>query len=96
LNNGTKIHPGRLLRREMETRKLIANRLALDIGIPSGRVTNILNSGRSITADTALRLALFGNSAQFWLELQSQYVIAIVEHKHGAEIKKRIHPADAA
>lgn len=91
------IHPGRLLRREMEARKLSANRLALDLGVPSGRVTDILNSRRSITADTALRLALyFSNTAQFWLDLQSQYDIAIVERKYGAEIKKRVHPADAA
>jgi addiction module HigA family antidote len=91
------IHPGRLLRREMEARKLSANRLALDLGVPSGRVTDILNSRRSITADTALRLALyFGNTAQFWLDLQSQYDIAIVEREHGAEIKRRVHPADAA
>lgn len=91
------IHPGRLLRREMDARKLSANRLALDLGVPSGRITDILNSRRSITADTALRLALyFGNSAQFWLDLQSQYDIAVVERKHGAEIKKRVHPADAA
>ena len=91
------IHPGRLLRREMEARKLSANRLAINLGVPSGRVTDILNSRRSITADTALRLALyFGNTAQFWLSLQSQYDIAIVEREHGAEIKKRVHPADAA
>lgn len=91
------IYPGRLLRREMEARKLSANRLALDLGVPSGRVTDILNSRRSITADTALRLALyFGNTAQFWLDLQSQCDIAIVEREHGAEIKKRVHPADAA
>ena len=91
------IHPGRLLRREMEARKLSANRLALDLGVPSGRVTDILNNRRSITADTALRLALyFGNSAQFWLDLQSQYDIAIVEREHGAKIKRRVHPADAA
>ena len=91
------IHPGRLLRREMDARKLSANRLALDLGVPSGRITDILNSRRSITADTALRLALyFGNNAQFWLDLQSQYDIVIVEREHGAEIKKRVHPANAA
>ena len=90
-------HPGRLLRREMDARKLSANRLALDLGVPSGRITDILNSRRSITADTALRLALyFGNNAQFWLDLQSQYDIVIVEREHGAEIKKRVHPANAA
>jgi antitoxin HigA-1 len=91
------IHPGRILRRELDARKLSANRLALDLGVPSGRITDILNGRRSISADTALRLArYFGNSAQFWLDLQSQYDIAIAERAHGAEIKKRVHPADAA
>ncbi len=91
------IHPGRLLRREMTARNLSGNRLALDLGVPSGRVTDILNGRRSITADTALRLArYFGNSAQFWLDLQSQYDIATAERERGAEIKKRVHPADAA
>ena len=91
------IHPGRLLRREMEARKLSANRLAINLGVPSGRVTDILNSRRSVTADTALRLALyFGNTAQFWLGMQSQYEIAIAEREHGPEIKKRVHPEDIA
>jgi antitoxin HigA-1 len=91
------IHPGRILRRELDARKLSANRLALDLGVPSGRITDILNARRSISADTALRLArYFGNSAQFWLDLQSQYDIAIAERRHGAEIKRRVHPADAA
>jgi antitoxin HigA-1 len=45
----------------------------------------------------ALRLALcFGNTTQFWRGMQSQYDIAIVEREHGAEIKKRVHPADVA
>jgi addiction module HigA family antidote len=86
-----------MLRRELEARKLSANRLALDLGVPSGRITDILNGRRSISADTALRLArYFGNSAQFWLDLQSQYDIAIAEREHGAEIKRRVHPVDAA
>lgn len=71
-------HPGRLLKRELTTRKLSANRLSLDIGVPSGRITDILNGRRSITADTAVRLGCyFGNNAQFWLDLQSQYDIAL-------------------
>jgi addiction module HigA family antidote len=74
------VHPGRFLKRQMVARKLSANRLSLDIGVPSGRVTDILNGRRSITADTAVRLGLsFGNSAQFWLDLQSQYDIGVVE-----------------
>ena len=74
-----------------------ANRLALDIGVPSGRITDILNGRRSITADTAVRLGrYFGNSAQFWLDLQSQFDIAVVERDRGVEITRRVRPADAA
>jgi addiction module HigA family antidote len=91
------VHPGRLLKREMAARKLSANRLSLDIGVPSGRVTDILNGRRAITADTAVRLGLyFGNSAQFWLDLQSQYDIGVVEREKGAELARRVRPADAA
>jgi antitoxin HigA-1 len=91
------IHPGRLLRREMIARDLSANRLAINLGVPSGRITDILNARRSITADTALRLGrYFGNSPQFWLDLQGQFDIAVAERENGEEIKKRVHPADAA
>lgn len=91
------VHPGRLLKRELSARKLSANRLSLDIGVPSGRITDILNGRRAITADTAVRLGrYFGNSAQFWLDLQSQYDIAVVERDKGGEIAKRVRPANAA
>ena len=90
-------HPGRLLKRELTARKLSGNRLSLDIGVPSGRITDILNARRSITADTAVRLGrYFGNSAQFWLELQGQYDIGVVEREKGAEIARRVRPVDAA
>jgi antitoxin HigA-1 len=91
------VHPGRLLKRELAARKLSANRLSLDIGVPSGRITDILNGRRGITADTAVRLGrYFGNSPQFWLDLQSQYDIGVVEREKGAEIARRVRPADAA
>jgi addiction module HigA family antidote len=91
------VHPGRLLKRELAARKLSANRLALDIGVPSGRITDILKGRRGITADTAVRLGrYFGNSPQFWLDLQSQYDIGVVEREKGAEIARRVRPADAA
>jgi antitoxin HigA-1 len=93
----TAAHPGRLLKRELSARALSANRLALDIGVPSGRITDILNGRRSITADTAVRLGrYFGNSAQFWLDLQSQYDIAVIKRERGVEINRRVRPADAA
>ena len=90
-------HPGRLLKRELTARELSANRLALDIGVPSGLITDILNGRRSITADTAVRLGrYFGNRPQFWLDLQSQYDIAIVERDRGGEIARRVRPATTA
>ena len=89
-------HPGRLLKRELAARGLSANRLALDLGVPSGRITDILNGRRGITADTAVRLGrYFGNRPQFWLDLQSQYEIALVERDRGSEIAQRVQPADA-
>ena len=91
------IHPGRILRREMAAREISANRLAILLGVPSGRITDILNSRRSISADTALRLGrYFGNSPRFWIDLQGQYDIAVAEQEHGEEIRKHVHPADAA
>ncbi len=91
------IHPGRLLRRELGARKLSANRFSLDIGVPSGRITGILNGRRSITADTAVRLGrYFGNSAQFWLGLQGQYDIAVVEREKAGEIARRVRPGEVA
>lgn len=90
------VHPGRLLKREMTARGLSASRLSLDIGVPSGRVTDILNGRRGISADTAVRLGrYFGNSPQFWLDLQGQYDIGVVEREKGAEIARRVRPADA-
>lgn len=90
-------HPGRLLKRELEARGLSANRLALDLRVPSGRITDILNARRSITADTAVRLGRYlGNSPQFWINLQSQYDIAIIEQERGESITQRVKPADAA
>jgi antitoxin HigA-1 len=91
------VHPGRLLKRELQARDLSANRLALDIGVPSGRITDILNGRRSITADTAVRLGrYFGNTARFWLDLQSQYDIAVVERERGEEITRQVRPPNAA
>jgi antitoxin HigA-1 len=52
-------HPGRLLRRELKARGLSANRLAVDLGVPSGRITDILNGRRGVTSDIALRLGWY-------------------------------------
>ncbi|AFY58904.1 addiction module antidote protein, HigA family [Rivularia sp. PCC 7116] len=71
----TYIHPGEILQQEfLEPRNISAYRLSKDIGVTQTRISEILSGKRSITADTALRLSrYFGNSAQFWLNLQTQY-----------------------
>lgn len=76
------IHPGDILRTEfMEPLKLSATQLALHMGIPLSRVTAIINSTRGITADTALRLAkVFTTSPDLWLNLQSQYEVAMLDY----------------
>jgi len=90
------IHPGRILKREMSTRCLTANKLALALRVPSGRITQILNGKRGISAETALRLArYFGNSAQFWINLQSRYDLAVVEQNIGAKINVEVEQAVA-
>jgi addiction module HigA family antidote len=91
------VHPGEILKEEIAVRGLSANRLALDLGVPSGRITDILNGRRGISADTALRLArYFGNEARFWLNLQVLYDIEVAERVLGKEISSRVRPADAA
>ena len=68
-------HPGEILRLEfLEPLDITPYRLSKDIGVAQTRISEILSDKRSITADTALRLSkYFGNSAQFWMNLQTQY-----------------------
>jgi addiction module HigA family antidote len=90
-------HPGRLLKMELVARHLSANRLAIVLGVPSGRITDILNGRRAVSADTAVRLSrYFGNAARFWLDLQSQYDIAVVERERGREITAQVRAAHRA
>jgi len=90
----TAIHPGRLLRRELAARELSANRFALAIRVPSGRVTDILNGKRGITPDTALRFArYFGNSAEFWMNLQTRYDLPVAEKQLGTRIAAEVQRA---
>ena len=90
------IHPGRILKREMTERNLSANKLALALRVPSGRITQILNGKRGISAETALRLArYFNNSAQFWMNLQSRYDLIAVEQNIGAKVIAEVEQAVA-
>ena len=88
------VHPGRILARELESRALSSNKLALALRVPSGRVTEIVNGKRGISAETALRLAAyFGTTPQFWMNLQSQYELAVAERELGERIKAEVENA---
>ena len=78
------IHPGEHLAEELNAMEMSA----AEICVPTNRVTQILNGRRSITGDTALRLAhFFATSAEFWLNLQSLYEIRLAKQKSGSAIK---------
>jgi addiction module HigA family antidote len=75
--------PGEILKEEfMVPMGLSANALANILHVPSGRITQIINAQRAISADTALRLAkAFGTSPEFWLNLQALYELQLVEYQ---------------
>src|SRR5580693_10271752 len=82
------IHPGEHLAEELTTLGISAASLARNLGVPTNRVTQILNGQRAITGDTALRLGhFFGTSAEFWLNLQSLYDLRLAEQKLGKSIR---------
>jgi addiction module HigA family antidote len=85
------IHPGEVLLLEfLEPLDITPYRLSKDIGVVQTRISEILAEKRSITADTAIRLSrYFGNSAQFWLNLQTQYDLRQAQEKN-AEIYSHI------
>jgi antitoxin HigA-1 len=95
------IHPGEHLAEELEALDMSAAELARKIDVPTNRVTQILSGRRSITGNTALRLAhFFGTSAQFWLNLQSLSDLRLAQQKIGKAIKdlpklKRREPVHA-
>ncbi|HEY5818911.1 MAG TPA: HigA family addiction module antitoxin [Mesorhizobium sp.] len=91
------VHPGRILKRELAAREMSANKLAIALRLPSGRITDILNGKRGVSPETALRLGrCFGNSARFWLNLQTSYELAVAEKEIGQRIVDEVAPADAA
>ena len=85
----TPIHPGEVLREELEILGLSAAEFSRQLNVPTNRITGILNEKRAITADTALRLGhWFGTSAEMWLNLQKLYELRLAENEKGAEIRK--------
>ena len=81
-------HPGEHLAEELKELGMSGAELGLKLGVPTNRVTGILNGERAIAGDMALRLShFFGTSAEFWLNLQSLYEIRLARKKAGKSIQ---------
>lgn len=92
------VHPGEILREDlMAPLGISINALARDLRVPVTRVSEIVNGRRSITADTALRLArYFGNTPQFWLNLQAAFDLEVATRRSVRQIERDVHPREAA
>ena len=87
------VHPGEILREEMEALDLSANALSKMLNVPVNRITLILNGQRGISADTALRLSIFfGTTPNLWMNLQKTWELRRAEIEKSAEIAKQVTP----
>ena len=87
------IHPGEILNEEfLKPMKISQYRLAKDISVPARRINEIVKAKRSISTDTALRLAMyFGLSERFWVNLQSRYDLETEKDRLGNRLNKEVH-----
>lgn len=94
ITNGMRpVHPGEILREELDVLEISANALAVALGVPGNRISAILNGQRGITADTALRLSRYlGTTAEFWLNLQKSYELRLAEREAGKQIEETVIP----
>ena len=87
------LHPGEILFEEfLKPLNISQYKVAKDINVPARRINEIVHGNRAITADTALRLGrFFGNSAEFWLNLQSRYELEVQEDILAGKLEKEVH-----
>src|SRR6266478_3566097 len=92
------IHPGEILREEFLSPLGVSQyRLAKETSVPARRINEIVRGSRSISADTALRLArYFGTSERFWLTLQARYDLEIEKDRLGARLRREVKVLEVA
>ena len=93
INKMRPIHPGEILKEELDTIGLSANAFAGKLHVPTNRITAILNEERDVTPETAIRLArFFGTTPEFWLNVQRDFDLKITIKKFGKKIDHDIDP----
>lgn len=91
---GAPVHPGRVLRRELDARAISAHALALALRVPPDRVARILAGERGVTAETALRLGRFlGTGPLLWINLQANYDLAVAWRDQRERIEREVQAA---
>ena len=92
------VHPGEILLEEfLKPMSMSQYRLAESIRVPARRINEIVLGKRGITADTALRLSrFFGNSAQFWMNLQTRYELESARDLSASSIDREVRPHAAS
>ncbi|HEY9724475.1 MAG TPA: HigA family addiction module antitoxin [Oscillatoriaceae cyanobacterium] len=98
MSRSAAVHPGEILLEEfLKPLGISPTRLALELRVPANRILAIVHGERSVTADTALRLArAFNTSAQFWLNLQMRYDLDMVEEAVTSRIESEVRPLISA
>ena len=82
------VHPGEILEGELDKLEITPTEFACQIAVPPNRVSQIIAGKRAVTGDTALRFGhWFGVDPQFWLNLQAQYDLVLVDKETGAAIR---------
>lgn len=91
-------HPGETIREDfLKPLGMSVNRLAIELRVPAIRMLEVVRGRRSITADTALRLARYFNiTPKFWLNLQTSYDLAVTAEAKQDQIVRTVHPREAA
>jgi addiction module HigA family antidote len=91
MNGMRPIHPGEILKDELAEIGMTANAFAHALHVPANRITSILNGSRSITADSALRIArFFDTTPEFWLNLQVAYDLKIARQTVGNKVDQEV------
>lgn len=90
------VHPGEILKEEMDERELSINGVARALRVPASRIDEITKGKRAITAETALRLGrYFGSSPQFWMNLQTAYDLDVARDRLAQAIEREVLPCES-